>query len=411
MHQPIKKLCSLAFITTLSLACIVFPENVRSQGIDQNQEKITFSGYVKDLGTMLTDKHFDDPLYDQLLHNRLELGIYPIDKLSFTIEGRNRLQFGDRIKQFSDLGLGYGRFMDAQDGLVDLSKTWVEKEYWVLHSEIDRLYTTYESGDWKFRLGRQRINWGKNLVWNPNDLFNTYSYYDFDYAKRPGADALRIQYFRNYSSSFELAFNPDETLDQSIGALYYSFHEWEYDFQVFSGYFQEELVNGFGWSGYIGGASFRGEMSYYTPTFIDEEEDGYLLASVSGEYTFRNSLRVHLEGLYNGNNDNISILQLMNSSGLRANNLSLFEYGVFGQLNYPVHPLLNVSAGSIYYPEQSLALIMPSMSYSVADNWELYLLAQLFTGDIENLIPEERRALASRADQFNLLGLRLQWSF
>ncbi|HVB02111.1 MAG TPA: hypothetical protein VNE41_00190, partial [Chitinophagaceae bacterium] len=25
------------------------------------------------------------------------------------------------------------------------------------------------------RLGKQRINWGKTLVWNPNDWFNTFN--------------------------------------------------------------------------------------------------------------------------------------------------------------------------------------------------------------------------------------------
>ena len=34
--------------------------------------------------------------------------------------------------------------------------------------------------------GRQRINWGQTFVWNVNDVFNAYSYFDFDYKERPG---------------------------------------------------------------------------------------------------------------------------------------------------------------------------------------------------------------------------------
>ena len=37
-----------------------------------------------------------------------------------------------------------------------------------------------------------------NLVWNPNDLFNAFSFVDFDYEERPGSDALRIQKYTGY---------------------------------------------------------------------------------------------------------------------------------------------------------------------------------------------------------------------
>ena len=58
---------------------------------------------------------------------------------------------------------------------------------------------------WELTLGRQRINWGVNLAFNPNDLFNAYSLIDFDYQERPGSDAIRFQYFTNELSSFETA--------------------------------------------------------------------------------------------------------------------------------------------------------------------------------------------------------------
>ena len=62
-----------------------------------------------------------------------------------------------------------------------------------------------------FRQGsdRQRINWGQTLVWNPNDIFNAYSYFDFDYIERPGSDAIRLQYYPDYSSAIEMAVKAD----------------------------------------------------------------------------------------------------------------------------------------------------------------------------------------------------------
>ena len=58
------------------------------------------------------------------------------------------------------------------------------------------------------RIGRQRINWGVNLAWNPNDLFNAYSLIDFDYQERPGSDAIRFQYYMGDLSVLNLQYNP-----------------------------------------------------------------------------------------------------------------------------------------------------------------------------------------------------------
>ncbi len=401
----------ISIFAGLILSLLLFQKSLTAQTVGIEQETVTFSGYVKSLGTALTNKDFKDPLYDNLLHNRLEFNLYPTEDLSFHLAGRNRLLYGERVKLFSDKDRNYGKFMNAQDDLLDLSETWVNQNYWVLHSEVDRLYANWSPGDWQIRLGRQRINWGKTLVWNPNDLFNTYSFYDFDYRARPGADALLVKYYRDYNASVELAAAPGDSFQSSIGALYYSFHQWEYDFQILSGYFQDNLMTGFGWSGYLGNASFRGEMNYYYP-LSEESNSGYLLAAISGEYTFKNSFSIQLEGLYNGNEGRTSIYQLMNSRGLEANNLSLFKYGVFGQAGYPVHPLVEARIGSIYYPEQSVAFLMPSISYSIQENWELYALAQIFMGQTQNLLPDEsRRSPQQGLNQINLLGLRVKWAF
>jgi hypothetical protein len=69
------------------------------------------------------------------------------------------------------------------------------KGLWIGHTNINRLYLDWRKNNWQVRMGRQRINWGVNLVSNPNDLFNTYSFFDFDYTERPGADALRVKHF------------------------------------------------------------------------------------------------------------------------------------------------------------------------------------------------------------------------
>jgi hypothetical protein len=99
--------------------------------------------------------------------------------------------------------------------------------------------------------GRQRINWGQTFVWNPNDIFNTYSYFDFDYEEKPGSDAVRVQYFLNPTSAFELAAKLDRQNKATIAGLY-RFNKLNYDIQFLSGITDEQdFVAGAGWSGQI----------------------------------------------------------------------------------------------------------------------------------------------------------------
>ncbi len=87
-------------------------------------------------------------------------------------------------------------------------------------------------------LGRQRINWGQTFVWNPNDIFNAYSYFDFDYIERPGSDAVRLQYFPSSSSVAEFAVKVDDENDITAAGLY-RFNKWGYDIQFLAGLCQQ----------------------------------------------------------------------------------------------------------------------------------------------------------------------------
>ena len=114
--------------------------------------------------------------------------------------------------------------------------------------------------------GRQRVNWGVNLVWNPNDVFNTFSYFDFDYEERPGTDAVRVQYYTGVTSSAELVYKMGKKCQRNgFGRLVSFHHNWNYDFQFLGGWVGTDFVAGTGWSGDIRGAGFRGEITQFVP--------------------------------------------------------------------------------------------------------------------------------------------------
>ena len=147
----------------------------------------------------------------------------------------------------------------------NLSKLIAKGPSFLLHSTIDRASIDYTRGKWQVTLGRQRINWGLNMVWNPNDIFNAYSYFDFDYEESPGTDAVRVQYYLNSTSSAEIAYKPGKNANEMIAAGLYRFTKGSYDIQALAGMVETDYVLGGGWSGVLGQAGFNGEISAFVP--------------------------------------------------------------------------------------------------------------------------------------------------
>lgn len=66
--------------------------------------------------------------------------------------------------------------------------------------EIDRAYFDLGLGKWDLRFGRQAINFGQALIWNPVDLVDSNSPLDFDVVKE-GVDAARASYSLSSTAS------------------------------------------------------------------------------------------------------------------------------------------------------------------------------------------------------------------
>ena len=142
------------------------------------------NGYVKNMQTLLffNDAYpdfrqgalVDTFLQDNLVHNRLNFRWFPTSSLTFRAELRNRIFFGDLVKASPNYA---NQIDDVNNDYFDLSWVLYDGNSFVVHSMLDRLYLEYVSGDWEVRLGRQRINWGINLVWTPNDIFNSFNYF------------------------------------------------------------------------------------------------------------------------------------------------------------------------------------------------------------------------------------------
>jgi hypothetical protein len=251
----------------------------------------------------------------------------------------------------------------------------------VLLTSFDRLNVKYALDNWEFNLGRQRINWGIDFVWTPNDIFNSFSYFDFDYEERPGCDALKIEYYTGMASSLQVAasLNHDRKL---TAAVMYRFNKREYDFQLMAGQMINDLVAGGGWSGDIAGGGFRGEFSYFRSFENFSDTTGQLVASIDGDYTLNNGLYLHASLLYNstGTTGNAGGFNMLDMRNISVKNYTLARYSVFGEMAYPVTPLIRADLAAMYNPCDHSVFVGPSVDISLTDNIYLLLIAQLFYG-------------------------------
>ena len=366
------------------------------------ESKWTLNGYVKELYMFYSPENAipgidRDYLATNIIHNRLNLKWYASSKLTTVVEMRNRLMFGTLVKDFPD----YQSTIDVDHGLVDLSWISAQSSSWFIHSMIDRAYLNYNSGKWQFRVGRQRVNWGVNLVWNPNDIFNSFSYFDFDYEERPGTDALRVQYYTGTTSSAELVYKPGRDQAHTAMAGMYRFTSWNYDFQFIGGQAGNDWIFGGGWAGDIRGAGFRGEFTHFEP--LNDRSDRATVASVSADYTFKNSLYLHTSILYNsaGKTGKAGGMDVFFNPEMSAKQLSFARYSLFGQVSKPITPLFSGSFSGIVNPSDGSFYFGPALTYSLLDNLELMLTGQLFFGDA--------------GTEFGNIGQiafgRLKWSF
>jgi hypothetical protein len=370
-----------------------------TSGFETKQKKLTATGYLKDLQAIQI-LHTDEPwMLTNLVHNRFDIHWYIDSNWKFQLGIRNRFYYGDT----SSITLLQPTLNDAGDQLVNLSKTIAHGPSYLLNTAIDRVLIDYTKGKWEVTAGRQRINWGVNLVWNPNDIFNAYSYFDFDYEERPGSDAMRVQYYINSTNSAEIACKPGSKPGQTTIAGLYRFTKGSYDFQALAGMMQSDYVVGGGWSGVLGQAGFNGELTAFLPRKDFQHSQTVVSASIGVNYTFSNSLYLHGAYLLNSAGlvkaDSLSGDLLLNS--VSAKSLSPSRHSIFGECAYQFSPLIRGDFAAIVNPSDGSFFAGPFVTVSLSNTLELLGGGQLFFGGNNSLYGNYGKAIY----------LRFKWSF
>jgi len=413
--KTVARIILLIFIITLISLNAIAQKKVRATGFFEYLSNNWIpSDTYKSVG-------FDGWQNQSTIYNRINLWYNPTDKLEFHAGIRNNFTFGPLVNQYNKI-INYDELATYDDGYLDLTWKISSDNSNVLYTNLDRLNMKWTMDKFEVTIGRQRINWGTNLVWNPNDIFNAFNYFDFNYIERPGSDAVLLEYYTGDFSSIQLAgkLNYRQELVDSLtlekklsltAAALYKFNKWGYDFQFFGGMMQTDVTAGLGWSGNIGGAGFTGEASWFRDIDDFSDTTGIIIASVSGNYIFRNQIMVNASVIYNSNgatdaayktNGGISgSLNTMFSSSLNVKNLTPSRLDLFAQISYPATPLINVSLSGMLNPWDMSAYVGPSATFSLTDNISLMLVGQMFFGD----------QLTEFGDYGQMFFIDLKWNF
>ena len=335
-------------------------------------KKFYINGYIKNMQVLDFNKNLGRLNATDLIHNRINCKWKPKQNITLNIELRNRFIWGDDVRNIPS----YTLLLRNTNETVNLSKIWLSNESFVMHTNTDRLNLDYKIKKLSIRLGRQRINWGISTIWNPNDLFNTYNFLDFDYEERPGSDAIRLIGNITSFSGLELAYAHGNKTSKNVFAGKYFFNKNGYDVQIITGILGNRFTTGVGWAGSIKDAGFKGEMQFFSNTL---DNNFQINITLEGDYVFKNGLYINGSFLYNNNGLNTNKINPIDLNfKFTPAYLMPTKFNFVIASGKEITPLFSANLSVLFAPRTNLLLILPSLNYSLSDNLNANLVWQSF---------------------------------
>ena len=390
--------------TNFFLFFLIIISCIELQGQEKKAE-FTLSGYINYLPSYLEFERLNKKEFqtNHLIHNRLNIRGYIQENFSIGLELRNRILFDE------------GAF-NTDDGYFDLSHYFINNSKFKIHSMIDRMWLKYQKEKIEISIGRQRVNWGINTIWNSNDLFNAYNFIDFDYIERPGSDVIRFQYTGDNLSSLDIVYKPSTIESSSVIAALYKINKMGYDFQFLAANYYDDIALGGGWAGNIKNAGFKGEITYFISD--DSSEVNSTSLSTSIDYSFKNGFYILGSHLYNSNgfsDPQEFNLQSVTQNVLSPKNLMPSKNSYLIQASAFITPAINTSFTLLYGEGINFFFFSPNISYDINSSLDASIIGQFFyiNDPVYNIIPDANNPenFNNPINKINGYYARLKWSF
>jgi len=305
------------------------------------------------------------------------------------LRAKGILDFGRRnhIEIWLDTELLAGDFLNTLEfelseeaerpTFVDLDWNLTKGNNYQARQSLFRAFTTFYFGNAELTLGRQRIAWGTGFAWNPTDLFNPFNPAAIELEEKSGVDAVYLAIPFGSLSRLEAAFAPGRKRLKSSAAVRFSSNLGDYDFSIMAGEFQKDRVIGGDFSGYIGGAGFRGEFAY---TWSDRGSN-FVRAILNADYSFPNDYYAFIEFYFNGQGTSNKKDYLLFIDDLLSGQIfNLAKHYFAASVIKSVTPLLGLNIYGIFNLNDKSYLIGPALTYSLATNLEIAASIYFFNG-------------------------------
>jgi hypothetical protein len=340
--------------------------------------KLEIHGYVKYMQINMVGQNQQQWVLatDNLIHNRLNLVWYLAKSTALKVEVRNRAFYGELTKASSGSGAGLGQ----DPGFFDLSHAWIDHSSLVVHSMVDRFNLTHQADNYTLRLGRQRINWGISTLFTPNDVFNAFNYFDFDYEERPGVDALRWEWQTGDMSGLDVAVAPGSSGQDWVFGIKYGHNYKGFDLQYIVANYKRDAMVGMGMAGQIGGSGIKAELSIFQPRRQLLQSPLEATGTLAIDRTFGTGWYVSVGGLYVGQGSTAPLgfggsTSLM-SAHISVKRLMPTKYTLAVMTSKSLGMKSSLSVVAMYAPGSNMIILFPSLAYSIANNWDIDLVVQ-----------------------------------
>lgn len=336
------------------------------------REQIDLGGYLRGSLVDWEEMAGEGSQQTLLLTSRQRLRVYSAFGLTVGAELRQRALLGKDAGRLGSLAEATGSGLRV----LDMGATVMDRQEAMVSMDLDRLWLDWSLAALQVTAGRQRIAWGTGLVWNPVDLFNPVSPFDFDNRERPGADALRLQMYPSTSAKFDLAWVPAADGHGAVTALKAGANWLETDVSLLVGTREKDLCAGATWSGQLLQGGFRGEYLAILPESRLGADPRHS-AMLDLDYTWPGSLYLHTAVLYQsaGSTDSPDLIE---AEALRL--LSPSRWSWLVQVARELHPLFRAELASIINPIDSSFFLGPGFSWSLRENLDLEGNAFLYHG-------------------------------
>ncbi len=357
-----------------------------------------FKGHVKHLNTLFVPNP-DTSIWflDQTLENRLEFRWQKYLWMQFEAHARTRFIYGDFVENIPN----YSRMLDRDQGFFDLSMLWADRHSFVGCTEFDRLWIQFRLKHGDITMGRQRINWGMDLTWNPNDIFNTFSYLNMEYPARPGTDAVNLKIYTGSLSFIEAVFQPKRDMDSSTYGVRWKAALGSTEYQWIVANMPTHYIVGGGFSGEIWQFAVRSEFSYFH-SHSSGNKNG-LVTTLSFDRSFASTGFVQFGMLYNslGSNKVEQSFSFIEPQVLSPTRLSKGKFNLMAGVNGTIRTLYTPSFVVLANPIDGSAVLIPALSFAASDNLALAITSMLLIGKRQTEYPNIGQ----------LIYGKIQWDF